>query len=241
MGTGETQAAKRAQGEIWLIPLGALCLMLMLAWVIKDPIRALKSSDVHVWDTQLLLWFRTNATPPLDQAAQAVSFLASAPMLIAYAFGGVSILARRKRWLLLFAWDAAFVGLLILSRTLKPIFHRARPEGAEQFLTSVNTSFPSNHALGAIVSLVMIAFVLSRLFIREREQRAAMWVGTILLIALIGTTRLYLGVHYLSDVVAGFAFGGAWLAVCLFALRRAEETTARLAMASAFFSSKRSD
>lgn len=234
------QSAGRAQREIWLIPLIALCAMLTLSWVIKDPIRVLKGSGVQLWDTQLLSWFRANATPQLDQAAKAVTFLASAPMLIAYAFGGVSVLATRKRWLLLFAWDVAFVGLLILSRTLKPIFNRARPEGAEQFLTSINTSFPSNHALGAIVSFVMIAFVLNRLVVREREQRAALWTGAAFLIALIGTTRLYLGVHYLSDVIAGFAFGGAWLGVCLYALRRAEETTARLAMASAFSSPKRS-
>jgi membrane-associated phospholipid phosphatase len=240
-GSGSSsEAVRKAQREIWMIPLAALVAMLAVAWVTKAPVAAMHASGaVHDSDTALLAWFRSIATTQMDQANVAVSFLASTPAMIAYAFGGLSVIFNRKRWLLLYAWDALFVGLAILPRTIKPIFNRARPEGAEVFLTSHSTSFPSTHAMCAIAGFGMIAFVVNRLFAREREQRALVIVAAVALTLMVGTSRLYLGVHYLSDVIAGFAVGGLWLWVCLFALRRAEEAAARDAMSGAFSSSRR--
>ena len=142
--------------------------------------------------------------------------------MILYAFVGLSMLVKQQQWLLLFCWDVMFLGMWALNNTIKVLYHRARPAGADHFLHSMSFSFPSGHALSAIAGFGMIAFALAEATEMERESRAVLWILTTVLIITIGVSRLYLGVHYLSDVVAGFLIGGLWLTVCLFALGRAK-------------------
>ncbi|MEP6833164.1 MAG: phosphatase PAP2 family protein [Gemmatimonas sp.] len=225
---GELDKATKAKRgtaalQVFWIPAIALMLTILAAWALKPVVdRVLASASVHQCDTMVLEWFRAQATPTLDRTVLAFSLLGSPFAMLVYAFVGLTTLMNRRQWLLLFTWDVLFVGMLVLTQTVKPILSRTRPTGSEQFLSSMSYSFPSTHALSAIAAFGMMAFALNETVEIQRESRAVLWVLTIVLILAIGTSRLYLGVHYLSDVLAGFLMGGAWLGVCLFALRRAK-------------------
>ncbi len=140
------------------------------------------------------------------------------------------VLAIQRRWTYLVTWVVAWAGGEILNQLLKQLFARPRPIFADPLQTAANYSFPSGHAMfSAIAYGVLAYFVL--LGLKHRWQRIAVIVGTLLLVLLIGLSRLYLGVHYFSDVVAGYAAGGAWLSVCITAMEtvrwRSAHTTSR--------------
>lgn len=219
----ETKARRgTAALQILWFPVIAFVVVVLAAWLAKPLVeQVLDSAVVHDFDTRTLAWFRAQATPSLDRVFQGITLLGSAFAMMVFAFLGISVLVNQRRWLLLFAWDVLFLGMWALTQTIKPIFHRARPDGAEQFLYGMSYSFPSTHALGAIAGFGMIAFAVAEAAELEREPRTVLWMFTTVLVVTIGVSRLYLGVHYVSEVVAGFLLGAVWLVVCLFALRRA--------------------
>ncbi len=103
-------------------------------------------------------------------------------------------------------------GAELLNLVLKLSFHRPRPEYA--FVNLETYSFPSGHAMISTAAYGAFAYLAwSRL--RTRQARLALVAGTAVLVALICFSRLYLGVHYLSDVLAGAAGGAFWLAVSI--------------------------
>lgn len=225
-----TAAARgRAGMELWLFPTAALLVIVLVAWLSRSVIgQVLASHAIHQSDTALLAWFRARATPPLDSAVRAFTMIGSPFAVTLYAFIGLTMLLNRRQWLLLLTWDVLFLGVWLLTQTIKPLFHRTRPEGAEQFLTTMSFSFPSTHAFGAIAAFGMIAFAITETVELEREHRAVLWLVTVVLAAAIGISRLYLGVHYLSDVLAGFLLGTVWLTVCISAYRRARSKLRQL-------------
>jgi membrane-associated phospholipid phosphatase len=75
-------------------------------------------------------------------------------------------------------------------------------------------SFPSGHAMESFVAYGMLAY-LAVLWLRTWEARVAVICGAALLVVLIGFSRMYLGVHYFSDVIAGYAAGGVWLSALI--------------------------
>ena len=94
---------------------------------------------------------------------------------------------------------------------LKATFHRTRPEFAAEFhMTS--WSFPSGHAMDSLISYGLLAYWLRTKF---SEWRVLIRITAIAVILLIGYSRIYLGVHYLSDVLAGYSAGMVWLIVCI--------------------------
>jgi len=112
------------------------------------------------------------------------------------------------------AIPASQAGSALLNVALKEVFARARPDGADPALHGGGWSFPSGHAMNTFVFCGMVAYLLVRL----SPWRAGLAFRVALLFAwalAMGFSRLYLGVHYASDVVAGFLAGAAWVAVCV--------------------------
>ena len=131
--------------------------------------------------------------------------------------------------LLLFYWyrrDGGHIRLLlvaiagagILDGVLKEVFHRTRPDPF--FVTKPTTySFPSGHALISLCFYGLVAGIVSQT-LRERWQRVAVWSVAGVLVAMIGLSRVYLGVHWPSDVIAGYAAALIWMgAVRVMAVR----------------------
>jgi len=119
----------------------------------------------------------------------------------------------RREWTLAGVWAFAQLGIMPLTSGIKAWIERPRPLHDHGFITEMGWSFPSGHALGSIVFYGMLAYVLLRL-LPYRWHRTVIFF-TVLLIGLIGISRVMLQVHYLSDVVAGYAFGLVWLLLCM--------------------------
>jgi membrane-associated phospholipid phosphatase len=149
-------------------------------------------------------------TPPATVVLEVVTALGSTLALAAVVIVAAAWLvwsgARSDAKLVL----ATFAGAEALTWSLKAVFHRERPVFDDPIATASSFSYPSGHALVSVAVYGVIAYVfLGRL--RRPGARAACLATSALLVAAIGFSRLYLGVHYLSDVLAGFSVGASWL------------------------------
>jgi membrane-associated phospholipid phosphatase len=125
------------------------------------------------------------------------------------------------------------VGVTLLNWLLKLFFQRARPVAFFGLQTPTSYSFPSGHALASFCFYgALAALVTARL--RSPVLRAAVWASAALIIVAVGFSRLYLGVHYATDVVAGYAAGLVWVITVASAdhvFRRADERRSKAAAA----------
>lgn len=171
-----------------------------------DPLTAL--------DVALAHWFRAHATPLGDRLFYTIT-LAGVPLALG-TLGAVvaGALAWRRNWLALWGWVAAFGGGSILDWALKQVVRRPRPLSTEAYYVEPSFSFPSGHAMMSLVAFGMLAYLLIAFWATGRRARVAIAVGATILIIAIGFSRLYLGVHYFSDVVGGYAAGVVWLTAC---------------------------
>lgn len=124
----------------------------------------------------------------------------------------IALFLTRHRMLAV-SWAVAVLGSGFLIGLFKGTFERPRPVHVHGFALETTWSFPSGHAAGALVFYGMLAYVLMvRLPVRWHRYVA---VAAAMLVVSIGASRVLLQVHYLSDVLAGFAVGLAWLAACV--------------------------
>jgi undecaprenyl-diphosphatase len=167
------------------------------------------------FDVTLLEWLHARATPTGYAVFNTISLLGSPVTLTILALALGLVLAARREWILLGGWLAAFAGGGLLDGVLKLVIRRPRPPYADAFLQHFSWSFPSGHAMGSLIGYGMLAYVLMLLWIPRRSAQIVVALGAALLIVAIGLSRLYLGVHYFSDVVGGYAAGVLWLSACI--------------------------
>ena len=122
------------------------------------------------------------------------------------------LLLRGRRGLAL-GWVLAIAGNGLLNVTLKQIFARVRPVHDGGLVAAQGFSFPSGHSSGSVVMYGMLAYVLCR-FVPLRWQLPVVLAAVTLAFS-VGVSRVFLRVHFASDVLAGFASGTAWLVVCI--------------------------
>lgn len=134
-------------------------------------------------------------------------------MLVGAVIGAI-VLLRRGWTIRLVMWVAAFAGGEALEHVLKAVVHRSRPPYGTAYLTDASFSFPSGHAMMSFIGCGIALYVV---FVAVRPPvatRIALAAATTILVVLVGMSRVYLGVHFPSDVLGGWAAGAAWLAVC---------------------------
>src|SRR5437660_1381191 len=180
------------------------------------------------FDVALLDWLHARATPTGYAVFNTISSLGAAVTLTILALAVGLVLAGRREWILLAGWLAAFGGGGLLDVVLKLVIRRPRPPGAAAFLQHFSWSFPSGHAMASLIGYGMLAYVLTLLWIHRRSAQIAVVLGAALLIVAIGFSRLYVGVHYFSDVVGGYAAGVLWLSACISGLEVARRWRAGL-------------
>lgn len=169
----------------------------------------LASIDPVIWE-----WAVTHRTPALTAVAVAVTEVGSTLSMGIIAVGAVIVLWFRGRRAdaALVAVVSAGAGLLVLVG--KATVGRERPPAEFRLVTETNESFPSGHALAsaAIIGVLLVVFVP---MIRSTAWRAAAIGGGVGFVLAIGWSRIYLGVHWATDVVAGWLTGVAWLLLCV--------------------------
>ncbi len=178
----------------------------------------IKHDPLTTFDLRLLDWFHQHATPSGLRIFATISWLGSPAVMVALALVVAVVLAWRRCSLLLAGWVAALAGASILVTALKHIIQRPRPIDAAAFLHGTSYSFPSGHAMGSLIGYGMLAYFLAAFWATRSPLRVAIIATSALLIVGIGFSRLYLGVHYFSDVIGGYASGGVWLSACVTAL-----------------------
>ncbi len=184
------------------------------------------------FDVTVLNWLHGHATPAGYAIFNAITLLGSPVTMSVLAVGVGILLAVRRQWILLGGWLAAFAGGGLLDEVLKLVIQRPRPPLASAFLHNYSWSFPSGHAMGSLIGYGMLAYVVGVLWIHRRSAQISVVLGAALLIVAIGLSRLYLGVHYFSDVVGGYAAGLLWLSACISGLEVARRWRTGVAPAS---------
>ena len=172
------------------------------------------SALVH-WDLATSTWIHSTTTPLGIRIFELITNIGSPVAMASIAIVGAVTMFMRKHRLLAYAWAAAAAGGAILDWVLKTTVHRSRPEYAAAFLHGSSYSFPSGHAMGSMIGYGFLAYTIVVSSKRVGWHRRMIFVLAASLTLLIGISRIYLGVHYPSDVVGGWAAGLAWLAVCV--------------------------
>lgn len=147
------------------------------------------------------------------QVFAALTVLANTPVQWAVAIVGALILLWRRDYFLATFWIAAIAGNGTLTRALKAIFERARPLRDHDLFAVQGWSFPSGHASGAVAIYGALAYVLIRC--TPTAWHLPIVLGATAIAFTTGCSRIFLQVHYATDVLAGFASGLAWLSVCV--------------------------
>lgn len=176
----------------------------------------------HGFDTAILMAFRSAAQPQspigplwLQEMGRDITALGSFPILglIIAAVTVYTILARHRRTALLIL--GAVLGGVVISQLLKLGYDRPRPDlgGATHVFTA---SFPSGHSMLSAVTYLTLGALLTRTVASKGIK--IFFIGcAIVLTLLVGISRVYLGVHFPTDVLAGWCLGAAWAALCLVA------------------------
>lgn len=168
-------------------------------------------------DERVADWLHGRATDPFTDAFRVITTFGNFVTLLVVTVLAVAFLWRRRRRTDAMFVALAFLGAQVLSSGMKLGFRRERPFFPDPLATESTFSFPSGHSLVSLAVYGSIALLLAQQ-VRRPAWRILLFAGTVLLVLAIGFSRLYLGVHFLSDVLAGFAAGTAWLALLYVAL-----------------------
>jgi undecaprenyl-diphosphatase len=182
---------------------------------------ALLMGRISAWDDAGVRALATWRTPVLNNLMRSVSWLGSGSAEFPFAFAVTGTLAWRGRKRLAAEYFGWALGGWAVYALLKTLFHRARPHVVERLSGGGWYSFPSGHAMLGPIVFVFAAILLAREF---RAARSLHWWVPIawFLSLMIAFSRVYLGVHYPSDVVGGLLAGSAWVGLALVMMSRSE-------------------
>jgi membrane-associated phospholipid phosphatase len=217
-------------GLVGLELLAGLLVLTAGAWVFGLTAEELAEGDTEV-DMRFADWLHEHASRGWTEFFEFVTFLGNVPTLAAVTFVAAIVLWRKQQTAELQLLLLAAVGTQILTFGLKLGFERERPFFSDPLATESTYSFPSGHASVSLAVYGTLGYIVARHAATRRAQLAALGAAA-LLVLLIGFSRLYLGVHFLSDVIAGFSLGLAWVALCVVLLHlrlrlRARRQTSR--------------
>jgi undecaprenyl-diphosphatase len=171
--------------------------------------RELIEGDVGGVDNAILLAMARTHKPWLTIAAIDVTALGSITLVVLFSAFTLVVLLVLRDWLGALQLLATSAGAGILTLVTKDIIERARPEQAQQLIVVSGFSYPSGHSLSTSALYLTIAIIASR-YIRHSGARAAIFLAVSAVVLLVGASRVYLGVHYATDVVSGISLGSAW-------------------------------
>lgn len=165
-------------------------------------------------DVRFSNWLHTNGSPTFSKVMWIITSLhASVVVCTVAVLIGLYLWRRRQRYWVVALWLSVFGGLL-LNKFLKLVFHRARPQFRDAVQSLTSYSFPSGHTMIATVFYgALAAFVIGSS--KSWPLRILSVAMALILILLVAFSRIYLGAHYLSDVLGAMAEGLAWIALSL--------------------------
>ena len=203
-------------------PLMTFCAVGFFGWVFVNLAGEVVEGDTEGLDRRILLALRNPAdrSDPIgpswfEEAARDVTGLGGHTILVLITLATAAyLLLVRKRGAALFV-VAAVGGAMLLSAMLKLGFERPRPDLVPHGARVYTASFPSGHAMLSAATYLTLGALLARMHDRRRVKIFFLGLAIVLTV-LIGASRIYLGVHWPSDVLAGWCGGAAWASLCWF-------------------------
>ncbi len=194
-------------------------------WGFEELMEVARATTPHAFDTDILLAFRHAGQPDspigppwLQGAVRDITALGSSAVLVLITAATIIyLLLIRRPGTALFVL-AAIAGGQVLSSLLKLEVDRPRPELVSHLVTETSLSFPSGHAMLSAVTYLTLGSLAAR-FLPDRRTKIFVLGLAVLVTVLVGTSRVYLGVHWPSDVLAGWCAGFAWAMLCWLAAR----------------------
>lgn len=207
-----------AREEIGLLAvvLGIAGGLLAFAWIAEE----MAEGETHAFDRRILLACRNpqDLSDPIgprwfEEIARDMTAIGGVAVLVLVSLsviGFLLMLSQRRSALLVFC---AVGGGLIVSTVLKHLFDRPRPDLVPHGSYVMTSSFPSGHATLSAVTYLTLGAVVARRLPKHRQKAYVLGVA-ILLTFLVGLSRTYLGVHWPTDVLAGWCVGATWAMLC---------------------------
>ncbi|GAC1408413.1 MAG: phosphatase PAP2 family protein [Burkholderiaceae bacterium] len=196
------------------LTLGA-ALLLCSSILFADIAEAVTSAEaITILDVRLAQWLHVHASPAMTAVMFFITHMHSVAGISLLTTAAAVYLVRSRQWYWLLSLLLAVAGGMVLNVAMKYGFHRTRPSFADPLLTLTTFSFPSGHTAASTVFYgVLCCYLRTRL--RSRWSRALIALAAVCMIVLVALSRMYLGAHYLSDVLAAMAEGVAWLALTI--------------------------
>jgi undecaprenyl-diphosphatase len=194
-------------------------------WAFAGLASEVKEGETRGFDRDVLLAMRRPADlsprggPQVEEVARDITSLGSATLLGLITFATVVFLFLDGKKHMAYFACASVVGGMIVSSLLKDIFQRPRPEIVPHLAYASNTSFPSGHSMMSAVTYLTLGALLARSHERK-ALKAFFLLFAALLCLMVGVSRVYLGVHWPTDVLAGWTAGAVWALLSWLVARR---------------------
>lgn len=210
--TWKEQVNTRLSPLLSLVWVGGFAIAAFSLWIFFQIAEKVLAEETTKFDTEILQSIYSIHSPALNKIMTGITFLGNPSTLIYLScFVGVILLVQRK-FVSAFTLVIVASGAIGLNVWLKTLFARVRPTLWERIVEVNSFSFPSGHAM---ISLVIYGFIGYLLIVNFRALSGLFLFLTASLILAIGFSRLYLGVHWPTDVIAGYAAGLVWLISCI--------------------------
>lgn len=197
-----------------LASLAGLAVAVLAIFLFKWLAEEMLEGDTLAFDLRVRAATQAIASPGLTRALILVSLLGGPAVLAPLGAVLVAVFVRRRWWRGAILLPVAMVGAGVLDISLKFAFRRARPTAFFDYPLPGSYSFPSGHALFAFCFFTAGAALLAPR-LRHPALRWPVWAAAAALVLAIGFSRIYLGVHYPSDVLAGYTVGLIWSSVII--------------------------
>ena len=189
-------------------------------WGFVELMEVARAAAPHAFDTEILLAFRHAGQPDspigplwLQGAVRDVTALGSSAVLVLITTATIIYMLLIRRPATALFMFVAVAGGQVLSSLLKLEVDRPRPDLVSHLVEETSLSFPSGHAMLSAVTYLTLGTLAAR-FLPERRTKIFVLGLAVLITVLVGASRIYLGVHWPSDVLAGWCAGFAWAMLC---------------------------
>jgi undecaprenyl-diphosphatase len=193
-----------------------LFICLVILYVLAQISEEVLEQEAFSFDKTILLWIHQFANPAWDTVMLNITRLGNPLIVVLIALIALAVLWGRRNYQEAKIFLLNGLGGAILSYGLKLVFSKSRPQLWNSPILETSYSYPSGHALGSMVLYGFLAYLLATTY--PKYAKVFYCIAAILII-LIGLSRLYLGVHWPTDVIAGYGVGFLWITFCITMLK----------------------
>lgn len=213
--------ASNAYAIFGIFLLSGAAIAIVCTWAFSELAEHVRAGATQPFDDAIMRWMAQHQNHTVQMVMLEITSLGTGTVVTM-----IVLIAGLFLWLNQHKHSAtllvvATLGGMVLDNLLKIGFNRPRPQVFAWGTYAVSSSFPSGHAMSSVIVYGTVAYLAARLQ-RNARSRVLTMILAALIIALICASRLYLGVHYPSDIAAGLVIGLAWAAFCMSVLEAAQ-------------------